>query len=122
MFPTRDQDYSYGFGNLPDGLDDDGRLRPYLARPLTIYLGTADTERDEDLDTSAGADCQGRSRLERGRNAIRAAKDLAEEKGWEFGWRLVEASGVGHDHRAMFDHPMCAAALFGRQGAAPDTG
>jgi pimeloyl-ACP methyl ester carboxylesterase len=119
LSPTRDQPYPYGFGELPEGLVDDNRLKRYLARPLTIYLGTADTERDQYLDKSAGADRQGRSRLERGRNVYRDARELAEQKGWEFGWRLVEAPGIGHDHTAMFDDPACEIALFGRRGGSP---
>ena len=119
LCPTRDEDYPYGFGDLPDELVDDGRLQRYLARPLTIYLGTADTERDQYLDKSAGADRQGKSRLERGRNVYRDARELAEKKGWELGWRLVEAPGIGHDHTAMFDDPACEIALFGRRGDSP---
>jgi pimeloyl-ACP methyl ester carboxylesterase len=118
LFPTRDHLYPYGFGDLPDELVSRDRLRRYLARPLTIYLGTADNERDQYLDKSSGADRLGKSRLERGRNLFSFARELAEKEGWEFGWRLVEAPGVGHDHKAMFDDPMCEIALFGRRGGA----
>lgn len=113
LFPTRDLPYPYGFGGLPDRLVTDELLRSYLARPLTLYLGAADTERDEDLDTSNDADKQGQTRYERGKNAFRAAEELAKQKGWEFHWRLVEAPKVGHDHDAMFNAPACRAALFG---------
>jgi hypothetical protein len=114
IFPTRDMDYPYGFGGLPDELCDDDDLRKYLARPLTLYLGTGDTERDVDLDKSPRADREGPNRYERGKNAFRAAQELARDKGWEFNWKLVEAPGVVHDHRAMFDAPACEAALFGK--------
>lgn len=113
LFPTRALPYPYGFGGLPDSLVNEALLRDYLARPLTLYLGTADNERDDDLDTSADADRQGATRYERGKNAFRAARELAERKRWDFRWRLVEAPDVGHDHRAMFDDPACRAALFG---------
>jgi pimeloyl-ACP methyl ester carboxylesterase len=116
LSPTRDQPYPYGFGGLPEELSGDHRLRRYLACPVTIYLGTADSERDEYLDKSPEADCQGKSRLERGRHAYRVARELAGKKGCAFGWRLVEAPGIGHDHQAMFDDPACGVALFGRQG------
>lgn len=115
LFPTRELNYPYGLGGLPDLLSDEKRIRRYLACPVTIYLGTADTERDEDLDTSDEADRQGRSRLERGRNAFRTGLALAKANGWEFGWRLVEAPGVGHDHIAMFNAPRCRVALFGEE-------
>jgi pimeloyl-ACP methyl ester carboxylesterase len=112
LFPTNELPYPYGFGNLPASLNGDDSVRNYLARPLVLYLGTRDTERDEDLDKSEDADRQGRTRFERGHNAYRRAAELAKRKGWEFRWRLVEAPDVGHDHQAMFDAPSCREALF----------
>jgi pimeloyl-ACP methyl ester carboxylesterase len=113
LFPTRDMDYPYGFGRLPDELSNDEELKRYLAQPLTLYLGTGDTMRDRDLDKSPEADRQGLSRFERGHNAFRTAQELAKSKGWPFAWRLIEAPGVVHDHTAMFNAPPCRAALLG---------
>src|SRR5262249_50059641 len=113
LFPTRDLPFSFGFGDLPDELNNHGALRRYLAQPITIYLGTADTVRDKDLFVGEFADREGLNRYERGRNAFRAAERLAREKGWTFAWKLVEAPGVAHDHLAMFEHPACAISLFG---------
>ncbi len=113
LFPDDEHRFPYGFGGLPKSLASEQRMREYLARPLTLYLGTNDNVRDDDLDTSEEADRQGRSRFERGKNAFRRADDLARSKGWEFRWRLVEAPGIGHDHEAMFNAPQCREALFG---------
>src|SRR3984893_18209632 len=113
LFPTRDMLYPYGFGRLPDELSSDDQLRKYLAQPLTLYLGTKDTELDNDLDKSAGANKQGLNRYERGQNAFRLGQELAKSKEWPFGWRLVEAPGVGHDHTLMFNAPACKDALLG---------
>ena len=113
LFPTRDMPYPYGFGNLPPSLVSDRLIRSYLAQPITFLLGSEDSTRDEDLDVSADADRQGEHRLERGRNAFRAASVLARRRGWDLGWRLVEAPGVGHDHEAVFDSPACRTALLG---------
>ncbi|WP_422931216.1 hypothetical protein [Singulisphaera sp. PoT] len=113
LFPTNELPYPYGFGKLPGELANEETLRAYLARPLTIYLGEKDTVRDEDLDTSREADLQGQSRHERGTNAFNRAKALAASKGWSFGWKLVEAPGIGHDHELMFNAPTCETALFG---------
>jgi pimeloyl-ACP methyl ester carboxylesterase len=113
LFATRDFPYPYGFGGLPNGLGSDEQLRAYLAQPLTLYLGTGDTERDSDLDKSEEADSQGPNRYQRGLRSFRIAEKLAREKGWTLGWRLVEAPGIGHDHQAMFDAPACRTALFG---------
>ncbi len=113
LFPTVDLPYPYGFGGLPAELAGESALRDYLARPLTIYLGSKDVVRDEDLDTSSEADLQGRSRRERGEHAFERAKRLASERGWDFRWTLVEAEGIGHDHVLMFNAPACEEALFG---------
>jgi poly(3-hydroxybutyrate) depolymerase len=116
LFPTREMDYPYGFGSLPEELNSDAGLRRYLAQPLTIYLGTADTQQDRYFDRSERANRQGGSRYERGQNAFREAEQLAKKKGWTFNWRLVTAADVGHDHEAMFNHPACDQALFGPKG------
>jgi len=113
LFPTREMDFGYGFGKLPDSLASDERLKQYLAAPLTLYLGTADDHPDEDLDVSAEGNRQGAGRFQRGHAAYALAANLARERGWPFHWRLVEAAGVPHDHEKMFAHAACEDALFG---------
>lgn len=113
LFPVKDAEYPLGFAKLPDTLMTDEQLQHYLSQPLTLYLGSADTERDEYLDVTPESDHQGKTRWERGRNVFAAAKTLAEEKGWKFGWRLIVAEGVEHDHEKMFAHEACEQALFG---------
>lgn len=112
-FPTRAMQYGYGFGGLPDVLSSDEVIKAFLARPLTIYLGTADNVPDENTDMSDGALVQGAARFQRGHSFFRFAKTIAERKKWPFNWQLVEADGVGHDHEKMFNHPACEKALFG---------
>jgi dipeptidyl aminopeptidase/acylaminoacyl peptidase len=114
LFPTRELPFGYGFGDLPESLSDDAALRRYLAAPLTLYLGTADDGPDRYFDQSEPAMRQGPGRLQRGRACFAAAKALADERGFAFAWRLVEADGVGHSHPDMFDHASCADALFGK--------
>jgi dienelactone hydrolase len=113
LLPRRDVEFGYGFGGLPDELADDDRLRAYLGAPLVLYLGTGDDHADEWFDTSAPAMAQGNGRHQRGLALWWSAKSLAEQRGWPFRWRLVEAVGVGHDHEQMFAHDQCAVALFG---------
>lgn len=113
LFPTTDAEYPLGFGKVPEKLSDANALRRYLAQPLTIYLGTADTEQDENLDVSPESNRQGACRYERGRNNFCAAQQLARCNGWEFRWTLVEAPGIEHDSKKMFGHPNCVQALFG---------
>ena len=111
LFPTRDAPFGSGFGALPPSLSGDDTIRRYLAQPLTLYLGTADDGHDEDLDESPEAMLQGPGRLQRGRAAFAAAQRLARERGWPFGWRIVETKGIGHDHERMFDAPEAGKAL-----------
>jgi len=111
VWPTRAERFPFGFGGLPASLSDDAAIRRYLAQPVTILLGTADTERDDGLNTSAGAERQGANRHERGLNAFRAARAAAQARGWPFNWRLLEVDGVAHSGRGMFASPQAAAAL-----------
>ncbi|MFN7138009.1 MAG: alpha/beta hydrolase [Limisphaerales bacterium] len=104
LFPTREMPFQYGFGKLPDELSTDEAMKRYLAAPLTLFLGTSDTG-EKNLDMSELAMRQGRNRIERGRACYEMAKTLAREKGWKFGWRLVEAEGVAHDAKKLFSHP-----------------
>lgn len=116
LAPTRRRRFPYGFGGLPEELSDDASLRRYLALPITIYVGTEDRNRRW-LDKSAGAERQGATRYDRGRGMYAFAQETAARKGWPFGWRLVEAPGVGHDSGRMYGAPSAAAALFGEADA-----
>ena len=100
----------YGFGGVYSANDSAAELRCYLALPITIFLGQEDTG-DEERNDSPAAVAQGVTRYDRGRNAYRAARDLARSRGWAFNWRLVELPGVGHSARKMFATGEAAAAL-----------
>jgi poly(3-hydroxybutyrate) depolymerase len=113
LLPTKEMKFGYGFGGLPEELATDERMRAYLAAPLTLYLGTADDAPDENFDKGETAMQQGGGRHQRGLALYWSAKTLAAARGWPFHWRLVEASGVGHDHEKMLEHASCEAALFG---------
>lgn len=118
LAPTRRRRFPYGFGGLPASLSSDADLRRYLALPITIYVGTDDRRRSA-LDKSPGAERQGANRYERGQRMFELARDTAARKGWPFGWRLVEAPGVGHNSREMYGAPTAVDALF---GASPPSG
>jgi hypothetical protein len=111
LFPTTDMAFPMGFGMLPGELCSDEVMKRYLAQPLTIYLGTADTVADKNFDKSPNAMKQGASRYERGKTCFALAEKLARDKGWTLGWRLVEAPKIDHDAKAMFDHVNCDDAL-----------
>jgi pimeloyl-ACP methyl ester carboxylesterase len=114
LFPTKEQNFGYGFGKLPEALSNNEVIRSYLAAPLTLYLGTDDIRPEHNFDESAAGMVQGNSRLERGRNCFAFAKALAEKNGWVFNWRKVETPGIDHDAARMFAAKEVEDALFGK--------
>lgn len=105
-FPRMDWDWGYGLGGMPGELSKEKNLRRYLAAPLTILLGQADTDNSAEaanLDGTPQGNRQGANRLERGRNFFEAGRTLTREKGWDFGWEKVEIRGIGHDGRLMIN-------------------
>jgi pimeloyl-ACP methyl ester carboxylesterase len=115
LWPSREERFPFGFGGLPPKLADDEALRRYLAQPVTLLLGTADNRRDADLNVTPGAERQGANRYERGHNFYRAARELAQARGWVFHWTLLEVPGVGHSGRLMLGSDEAAAALKNNQ-------
>jgi poly(3-hydroxybutyrate) depolymerase len=113
LFPTRDLDFGLGFGGLPGQYSSDDRIRRYLALPMTVAVGTADTE--EDQLPGGRAFEQGVHRYARNLRWFVTAMELAHERGWEFNWRLVLHDGAGHPHRQMFEHPAIDDSLFGHR-------
>ncbi len=114
LFPTRDQEFGYGFGGLPETLSSDDVLRGYLAARLTLYLGTGDITPEHSFDQSTAGMRQGANRLERGRACFAAAQALAKARGWIFNWRKVETPGIAHEAALMFAAKAAGEALFGQ--------
>jgi pimeloyl-ACP methyl ester carboxylesterase len=113
LFPRRDWEFGYGFGGLSTELSDDAALQHYLAAPLTLCLGLADTNpQHSELDRSVAAEKEGKFRLERGRACFAFAQNLAKARGWTFNWRKVEVPGIAHKGGAMLDAQEVEAALF----------
>lgn len=112
VFPTRDLPFPYGFGGLPGELSGDEALKRYLAVPMTLYIGTADTG-SERLPTAGPAMKQGADRVERTRRCYEMGRKLAEERGWRFAWDLVEAEGLDHRSPPMWEHPLVTRAVLG---------
>jgi hypothetical protein len=118
LFPSMEHKYPYGFDELPAELKSDKVMKHYLAQPLTIFVGTADLERTENLSQVPQADKQGRNRVERTTNLYSLGKELAKKKGWEFNWRFIEADGINHTSKGMFSHKNCEKAIFGDEKVA----
>jgi len=110
VLPSLAVDAPYGLGNIYSDATGEDALCRYLQQPLTIYLGEADDQDDEQNNT-APARAQGASRHERGLNAFKAGQAAAQARGAAFNWRLVELPGVGHDAGKMFAAPQAVQAL-----------
>jgi hypothetical protein len=107
VLPSVTDQVPYGFGGTPDA---ENALRAYLERPVIALQGQADTG-THNLASEPEAVAQGATRLERGRSTFAKAKAAAEDRGWTFGWQLVEVPGVGHNAALMFSSPQ-AVAIF----------
>jgi poly(3-hydroxybutyrate) depolymerase len=99
--------FPYGLGDTPV---DAAGLRAALGKPLTVMLGTADTDRDDpNLRKTPEADAQGLHRYARGQVFLAEGERAAEVLDAPFGWRLVTVPGIGHSNAGM---AMAAAALL----------
>ena len=99
--PTLDVAAPYGLGGVYGPAQGEAALRRYLALPITVLLGRADTG-SHNLATSEEAEEQGSTRFERGQKVFRDAELAARQRGWAFNWHLVVVLGVGHSARQMF--------------------
>jgi hypothetical protein len=101
VFASLEIDAPFGLGGVYREQEAEAQLRRYLAEPITILLGAEDTG-EKDLNETPDAMAQGRTRLERGRNAYNAARREAQSRNWAFNWRLSIVPGVGHSARRMY--------------------
>jgi len=93
--PALDVAAPYGFKGIDRDADAEQALRRYLAEPILVVVGTADTG-TRDLDMSDMATQQGGNRHERAVNLYNAAAAAARARGTTFNWRLIEVPALGH--------------------------
>lgn len=93
------RDFPYGWGGTAKGLVEPAAT---LSRPLTILLGTEDTDRnDPDLRRNEAADRQGPNRLSRGEMFFATGRASADTAQTEFAWRIAYAPGIAHSNAGM---------------------
>lgn len=100
--PTQSACFPFGLDGTALGED---ALRAAFARPLTIQLGDADVNpNDEHLPREAGAMAQGAHRFARGQRYLEVARHEAQRLGMPLAWRLSVVPGVAHsgEHMAPF--------------------
>lgn len=97
--PDRAIAFPYGLEGAPVAPD---MLKSALGKPLTVLLGTADTDSaDPDLRTTPEANQQGPHRFARGQSFFAEGRALAASLGAPFGWRMEHVPGVGHKNGLM---------------------
>lgn len=102
--------FPYGTKDAP--ITQEGLARA-LGKPLTVLLGTADTDTaDPDLRRTAEANRQGPHRLARGQQFYAEGRDFAKRLETPFGWKLEFVPGVGHTNALM---AKAAAKLIGSE-------
>lgn len=91
-------------------------LDAFLRLPLTVYVGTHDTERDMSLRQKALLDRhQGRTRLERAQHYVKAVQTAAGAAGHVSRARLIEMPGCVHDVEQAITKYGLAARVMGVQ-------
>ena len=81
---------------------DRNNLASFFARKFYVCLGSLDTDTtDSSLPKDKASMCQGKYRLERGRNFFAAAEKIAGSFGLPFSWELSIVDGIGHQGRGM---------------------
>ncbi len=91
--------YPYGLKSTP--FANEKAIRAFLAKNITLHLGTKDTLRETFLKTTPEAEKQGRNRYERGEYFYRYLQQIAAENKWKFNWTKVVTPDVPHDSRLM---------------------
>ncbi|MFY8196947.1 MAG: hypothetical protein ACOVKV_17910 [Novosphingobium sp.] len=101
--------FPYGLAETPI---DNAALGAVLGKPLTVLLGTADTDReDPDLRKTPEADAQGLTRYARGQAFFASGQAAAAASGVPFGWTRQDVPGIGHSNAGM---AAAAAALIAK--------
>lgn len=101
MLPDLTQDYPVGMGGL--GLDD-GHLRRYFGRHLTLLIGSADDDiAAPGLPRSDVAMAQGPHRLARAHWYFEHCNQCAGLRDLPFGWTLEVVKGAGHVSPAIYE-------------------
>jgi poly(3-hydroxybutyrate) depolymerase len=91
----------FGFGGITPASKAEQALRAYLAQPISVVQGGADTG-TKNLSVTPDAMAQGENRRERAHNAFQAAQQASASHGWALNWTFAEVPDVGHNASRIF--------------------
>ena len=92
---------SFPYGIQESPIDITGKhIRWFMSNRTTLLIGDNDVNLD-DVNSSAGAKNQGKTRVDRAKNYFNALIRLADKENIPFRWRYEVINGVDHDYLKM---------------------
>ncbi len=105
--------------NIPFGIKNvdvnQKQLKKSFKKKLVLFLGALDNDSETRgrMLRSKTADRQGTNRFDRGKNYYKFSKELSENSGMKFNWKLEIVPNVGHDQKKMAE--AAAEYLYGQE-------
>ena len=102
------EQYPYGIKDTPIEISD-SHIRWFMSNKTSLLIGSIDTNLNN-VNSSAGAQKQGITRVDRADNYFKSLIDISDKKEIPFRWSYKVINDVGHDYQKMT--PIAASILL----------
>ena len=102
------EQYPYGIKDTPIEISS-SHIRWFMSNKTSLLIGSIDTNLNN-VNSSAGAQKQGITRVDRADNYFKSLIDISDKKEIPFRWSYKVINDVGHDYQKMT--PIAASILF----------
>lgn len=102
------EQYPYGIKDTPIEISS-SHIRWFMSNKTSLLIGSIDTNLNN-VNSSAGAQKQGITRVDRADNYFKSLIDISDKKEIPFRWRYKVINDVGHDYQKMT--PIAASILL----------
>ena len=102
------EQYPYGIKDTPIEISS-SHIRWFMSNKTSLLIGSIDTNLNN-VNSSAGAQKQGITRVDRADNYFKSLIDISDKKEIPFRWRYKVINDVGHDYQKMI--PIAASILL----------
>ena len=102
------EQYPYGIKDTPIEISS-SHIRWFMSNKTSLLIGSIDTNLNN-VNSSAGAQKQGITRVDRADNYFKSLIDIADKKEIPFRWSYKVINDVGHDYQKMT--PIAASILL----------